>query len=62
MAKGIVLTPKRKLAGVTGTIVEHITENTITKIETKTISEVVSFKWELKIPCGTDKYPGGHGA
>lgn len=60
MAKGIVLTPKRKLTGITNSVVKHITENTIVQIETKTVSDVVRFNYELKIPCGTDMYPGGH--
>lgn len=67
MAKGVVLTPKRKLTFIADpqeleTIVKHITENTITMIGTGAVSNKGKFDWELKIPCGIDKYPGGHGA
>lgn len=65
MAKGIVLTPKRKLTFIADpqeleTIIHHITQNTITTIGTGSISNKGKFDWELKIPTGTDMYPGGH--
>ena len=65
MAKGIVLTPKRKLTFISDpnelkVLTEHITQNTITVIGTGSVSNTGKFDWELKIPTGTDMYPGGH--
>ncbi len=65
MAKGVVLTPKRKLTFIPDpqeleTIIHHITQNTITAIGAGSASTKGVFLWELKIPIGTDMYPGGH--
>lgn len=65
MAKGVVLVPKRKLTFIPDpqeleTLIQHITQNTTTVIGTGSVSNKGKFDWELKIPCGTDMYPGGH--
>lgn len=60
----MILIPKRKLP-LTPDMeywFDHTKESTITEIDTgyRADSRIGIFTWELKIPVGTDMYPGGH--